>query len=115
MSNFGDPTGPDRNRLGSPDWYAAEKWKYDLGRNTRVLGRLHKTQPGGSEQRAGSALSGLFGIVVALLIVAGKVPIGTAVLLLIVVGVVWAMRKFLFRLIGAVVVLYGLYVLLMHR
>jgi hypothetical protein len=59
-------------------------------------------------------LSGLLGIVVMFLIVSGKVAVGTAVLLLIVVGVVWAMRKILFRLIGAGIVILGLYVLLTH-
>jgi hypothetical protein len=49
-----------------------------------------------------------------LLIISGKVTVGAAVLLLVAAAVIWALRKLLFRLLGAAVVLFGLYQVLKH-
>jgi hypothetical protein len=61
-----------------------------------------------------SVLGGGLGIVLVLLVIGGKVSIGMVFLLVVGLGVLWALRKFLFKAIGAGIVLVGLYQLLRH-
>ena len=117
--NIGQVGGPNSNWKGSADWWATQKWTQNIGRASEILNRRAATRsatarPAGTEHKAGRLLSGLFGLGVVLLIISGKVTVGAAVLLLVAAAVIWALRKLLFRLLGAAVVLFGLYQVLKH-
>jgi hypothetical protein len=108
---YGKVHGPESNIVGTPDWHATQIWT-----NSIYPPKVHgPTQPSGIDKpvkepvSAGSIVGGLLAMIIVVVAVANGIPLGSILVLLVGIVVVWAFRKALFKLAGVAVLVYGLY------
>jgi len=57
-------------------------------------------------------LGAAVGVIAILLVASGKLSVGVLIVLFIALAVAWMLRKIVFRILGAAVIVYGVYIML---